>query len=61
MNPGSRPTHTRWREHLSVNASTVLLRDPPNGDEPESYFGSFGQCCGAGERGVILVTEMRDR
>ena len=48
-------------DQLSVNASTVLLDELPSGDDPDSYFGSFGQFCGADQRGVLLVTEVRAR
>ena len=48
-------------DQLSVNASTVLLDELPSGDDPDSYFGSFGHFCGADQRGVLLVTEVRAR
>ena len=35
--------------------------EPPSGDDPNSYFASFGQFGGADELGVLLITEVRAR
>ena len=48
-------------DELRVNAGTVLLDEMPSGDDPDSYFGSFGRFCGADERRVLLLTEVRAR
>ncbi|MDT0157199.1 hypothetical protein Q9R19_06120 [Microbacterium sp. ARD32] len=43
---------------LSGFGAIIALEDLPQGDERDSYFGSFGGFCGAGETGVVLLSEV---
>lgn len=43
---------------LSGQGSLVTLADLPEGDNPDSYFGSYGGFCDADTRGVILLTDV---
>jgi hypothetical protein len=44
-------------DDLEVEGAVVALEDLPDGATPDSYFGSFGGFCDAGQRGVLVLTE----
>lgn len=43
---------------LHGSGALVALDDLPAGADPDSYFGSFGRFCGAGDSGVIVLAEV---
>ena len=42
---------------LTGSGAVVLLDDLPGGENPDSYFASFGTFCGADDRGVLVLED----
>ncbi len=45
---------------LEAVGAVVALDDLPQGENHDSYYVSFGEYCGADERGVLVLTEAVD-
>lgn len=45
-------------DRLDAVGAIVRLSDLPDGATDSSYFASFGQFCGADERGVLVLTQV---
>lgn len=43
---------------LVGEGAVLALADLPAGGNPDSFFGSFGGFCDAGERGVVVLVEV---
>ena len=50
--------HAADGDALDAVGAIVSLADLPDGATDSSYFASFGQFCGADERGVLVLTEV---